>query len=42
MTGAQVSKNPVFGIITSGGSESLIMSIYAYRKYFSSRTKPNM
>ena len=32
----------VFGVITTGGSESLIMAIYAYKNFYSSRTKPNM
>jgi glutamate/tyrosine decarboxylase-like PLP-dependent enzyme len=41
MTGSLISKNKVYGVITSGGSESLIMSIYAYRKQFN-KPKPNM
>lgn len=41
MTASLVSKNPAYGVITSGGSESLIMSLYAYRKYFN-KAKPNM
>lgn len=34
MTSSLISKNKAFGVITSGGSESLIMSMYAYRKYY--------
>ena len=41
MTGSLVSKHTPFGVVTSGGSESLIMSLYAYRKAFP-RAKPNM
>ncbi len=42
MTGQLLSKNPALGVITSGGSESLIMALKAYKCYYSSRTKPNM
>lgn len=45
MTASLISKKPeenAFGVITSGGSESLIMALYAYRKFYSNRTKPNM
>lgn len=31
-----------YGVLTSGGSESLILALYAYRNYFSSKTKPNI
>lgn len=41
MTGSLVSKHTPFGVVTSGGSESLIMSLYAYRKAFP-RAKPNI
>lgn len=41
MTANLISKNRVYGVITSGGSESLIMSLYAYRNYFN-KSKPNM
>lgn len=34
MTSSLISKNKAYGVITSGGSESLIMSMYAYRKYY--------
>lgn len=30
-----------YGSITSGGSESLILALYAYREYYG-RSKPNM
>ena len=30
------------GVITSGGSESLILALYAYRIYYKNRTRPNM
>lgn len=33
---------PLYGSITSGGSESLILALYAYRKFYSYRTRPNM
>lgn len=32
----------VYGSITSGGSESLILSIHTYKNYYSDKTKPNM
>jgi glutamate/tyrosine decarboxylase-like PLP-dependent enzyme len=41
MTGSLISKNQVYGVITSGGSESLIMSLYAYKNY-GQKAKPNM
>lgn len=41
MTANLISKNRIYGVITSGGSESLIMSLYAYRNYFN-KPKPNM
>jgi sphinganine-1-phosphate aldolase len=28
--------------VTTGGSESLILALYAYRNYFSNKTKPNV
>lgn len=31
-----------YGCITSGGSESLILALYAYRQHYPGRTKPNM
>lgn len=31
-----------FGTVTSGGSESLILALYAYRQFYSDRKKPNM
>ena len=44
MTGNLLTQKPenANGVITSGGSESLILAIYAHRKYYSSRKKPNM
>lgn len=45
MTASLISKKPeenAYGVITSGGSESLIMALYAYRKFYSNRTRPNM
>jgi glutamate/tyrosine decarboxylase-like PLP-dependent enzyme len=33
---------PYFGTITSGGSESLMLALYAYRNFYSNRKKPNM
>lgn len=41
MTANLISKNRIYGVITSGGSESLIMSLYAYRNYFN-KPKPNI
>jgi glutamate/tyrosine decarboxylase-like PLP-dependent enzyme len=41
MTYSLVTKNTAYGVITSGGSESLIMSLYAYRKFYN-RPRPNM
>lgn len=41
MTASLISKNKAYGVITSGGSESLIMSMYAYRKYYN-KPKPNI
>ncbi len=34
MTGSMISKERTYGVITSGGSESLIMSLYAYKKAY--------
>ena len=45
MTGSLLSKNgktQVYGVITSGGTYSLMMAIYAYKKYYSYKTRPNM
>lgn len=45
MTGSLLSKDgkaKAYGVITSGGSESLIMAMYAYKKYYHNRTRPNM
>jgi sphinganine-1-phosphate aldolase len=42
MTSSLISKNRAYGLITSGGSESLIMSLYAYKCFYKNRTKPNM
>lgn len=45
MTASLVSQTPeknAHGVITSGGSESLIMALYAYKKFYANRTKPNM
>ncbi len=41
MTGSLISNNRVYGVITSGGSESLIMTLYAYKK-FGGKERPNM
>lgn len=41
MTSSLISKNKTYGVITSGGTESLIMSLYAYRKFYN-RPRPNM
>lgn len=41
MTAQLISKNKAYGIITSGGSESLIMTLHAYKTYFK-KPKPNM
>lgn len=41
MTASLITKNNTYGVITSGGTESLIMTIYAYRK-FHNKPKPNM
>ncbi len=41
MTASLITKNNAYGVVTSGGSESLIMSIYAYRKLYK-RNRPNM
>lgn len=41
MTCSLVSKNPAYGVVTSGGSESLIMALYAYRKFYN-KSKPNI
>ena len=41
MTGHLVSNNKTYGVITSGGSESLIITLYAYKKYHN-KEKPNM
>lgn len=41
MTSSLISKNKTYGVITSGGSESLIMAMYAYKNYFK-KEKPNM
>jgi glutamate/tyrosine decarboxylase-like PLP-dependent enzyme len=35
-------KQQYFGTITSGGSESLILALYAYRNYYENRNKPNV
>lgn len=32
----------VYGSITSGGSESLILALHTYKNYYSNRTKPNI
>lgn len=45
MTGSLLSKDgktKTYGVITSGGSESLMMAMYAYKKYYHNRTRPNM
>lgn len=34
MTANLISKERIYGMITSGGSESLIMSLYGYKNYF--------
>ena len=31
-----------YGSITSGGSESLILALYTYRKFYSSKKYPNV
>jgi glutamate/tyrosine decarboxylase-like PLP-dependent enzyme len=41
MTASLITKNNAYGVVTSGGSESLIMSLYAYRKQYK-RDRPNM
>ena len=41
MTASLISKERLFGMITSGGSESLIMTLYAYKKFYE-KEKPNM
>jgi glutamate/tyrosine decarboxylase-like PLP-dependent enzyme len=41
MTYNLVTKNTAYGVVTSGGSESLIMSLYAYRKFYN-KARPNM
>lgn len=41
MTGSLISKNKAYGVITSGGSESLIMSLYAYKNH-GQKARPNM
>ena len=41
MTNSLFSKNRAYGIVTSGGSESLILSLYAYKKMYA-KSKPNM
>jgi sphinganine-1-phosphate aldolase len=43
MTGNLLSPNEkVYGNLTSGGTESIMLAIYAYKNYYSNRTKPNM
>ncbi len=43
MTGSLITKKDnAYGIITSGGSESLIMALYAYKKYYKNRKYPNV
>ena len=32
---------PYYGTVTTGGSESLILAMYAYRKFYD-KPKPNM
>ena len=34
MTASLVSKERLYGMITSGGSESLIMTLYAYKNFY--------
>jgi len=41
MTASLISKDKIYGMITSGGSESLIMSMYAYKNYYK-KERPNM
>ena len=33
---------PVFGSLTRGGTESIMLAIYDYKQYYSNRTRPNM
>lgn len=45
MTASLISTKPeenAFGVITSGGSQSLIMAIYAYKNFYKNRTRPNI
>jgi glutamate/tyrosine decarboxylase-like PLP-dependent enzyme len=32
----------VYGNLISGGTESILLAIYAYKNYYSNRTKLNM
>jgi glutamate/tyrosine decarboxylase-like PLP-dependent enzyme len=41
MTSSLISKEKAYGMITSGGSESLIMTLYAYKNYYK-KERPNM
>ena len=41
MTGSLISKDRVYGVVTSGGSEGLIMTLQAYKKYYN-KEKPNV
>lgn len=44
MTGSLLTETDkeYYGTITSGGSESLMLALYAYRNYYSNRSKPNI
>ena len=41
MTAGLISKERIYGVITSGGSESLIMTLYAYKKLYK-KERPNV
>ena len=41
MTANLISKERLYGMTTSGGSESLIMSLYAYKNY-AKKERPNV